>query len=110
MNVVSIICTDCSREYQNIRSGVVVKELFQKNKEVYRVWTADYLACPECGDGVVARFADKPNAEHWDKEKMAEVLLRCEKKILGFDLFEWKEYVKKEPETESITQGKPEDA
>ena len=73
----------------------MVKELFRKNKEVYRVWAADYLACPECDDSVVARFADKPIAEHWDKEKMAETLLQCENKMLGYDLFEWKEFVAK---------------
>ncbi len=60
MNELTVICTDCGRDFKNIRSGVYVKELFQKNKEVYRVWTADYLACPECGDGVVARFAGNP--------------------------------------------------
>ena len=95
MNELRIICTDCGRDFKNMRSGVLVKELFQKNKEVYRIWAADYLACPECGDDVVARFADNPIAEHWDKEKMAETLLQCEKKKLGFDLFEWKEYVPK---------------
>lgn len=94
MNALRIICAQCGREFTNIRSGVV-KELFQENKEVYRLWMADYLACPECGDGVVARFADKPIAEHGEKEKMAEALLQCKKKKLGFDLFEWKEYVPK---------------
>ena len=95
MNELKMICTQHGREYKNIRSGVLVKELYQKNKEVYRIWAADYLACPVCGDGIIARFADKPIAEHWDKDKMAEALLRCEKRTLGFDLFEWKEYVKK---------------
>lgn len=95
MNELRAICASCAREFTNIRSGVLVKELFQQNKEVYRVWMADYLACPECGDGVVARFADKPIAEHWDKEKMADVLLQCETRTLGKDLFEWKEYVRK---------------
>ncbi len=94
MNELRIICTDCGRDFKNIRSGVLVKELFQKNKEVYRVWMADYLACPECGDGVVARFGDNPIAEHWDKEEMAEALLRCKKKKLGFDLFEWREHAR----------------
>lgn len=95
MNELRAICASCAREFTNIRSGVLVKELYQQNKEAYRIWSADYLACPECGDGVVARFADNPIAEHWDKEKMAEALLQCKKKTLGFDLFEWKEYVRK---------------
>lgn len=110
MNELRIICVDCNREYKNIQSGVYVKELFQKNTAVYRVWIADKMACPECHRVVVARFADKPIAEHWEKEKMAEVLRGCETKTLQEDLFEWKEYVKEEPETETTTQGKPEDA
>jgi len=130
MNELRVICTDCGREFKNMRSGVWVKELFQKNKEVYRVWMADLLGCPECGRVVVARFADNPMAEHWNKEKMAEVLLQCKTRILGKNLFEWKEYVavprltkKREgcPEflrgkcgskikVERVTQGNPEDA
>ena len=59
---------------------------------------------------------------------MADVLLQCEKKTLGFDLFEWKEYVSDGPrkrggsskflrgkhglkiKVETVTRGKPEDA
>jgi|GEM_PF-4224985 len=92
MNELRIICTDCGREFKNMRSGVWVKELFQKNKEVYRVWMADLLDCPKCDKEVVARFADKPIAEHWNKEKMADILLQCETKILDVDLFEWREF------------------
>lgn len=95
MNKIRVICTDCGRELKNLRSGVLVKELFQKNKEVYRIWPADLLGCPECGKEVVARFADNPIAEHWEKEKMAEALLQCKSKTLGKDLFEWREYVPK---------------
>jgi len=93
MNELRVICTDCGREFKNLKSGVLIKELFQKNKEVYRVWMADLLGCPRCGRVVVARFADNPIAEHWNKEKMADVLLQCETRTLGKDLFEWKEYV-----------------
>jgi hypothetical protein len=110
MNELRIICTDCDREYKNIQSGVYVKELFQKNTMVYRVWIADKMAGPECHRVTVARFADKPIAEHWEKERMDAVLRECEKKTLQKDLFEWKEYVKKEPELVITKQGKPEDA
>ena len=124
MNEMRVICTDCGRELKNVRSGVLVKELFQKNKEVYRVWMTDLLGCLACGMQVVARFADNPIAEHWNKEKMADVLLQCETRTLGKDLFEWKEYVSGEDnpskfprgkpgpksKIEAVTQGKPEDA
>ena len=108
MNELRVICTDCGREFKNTKFGVLVKELFQKNKEVYRVWMADILGCPRCGRVVVARFADNPIAEHWNKEKMADVLLQCETRTLGKDLFEWKEYVPKEGNPPSkFLRGKP---
>jgi len=131
MNELRVICTDCGREFKNVKSGVLIKELFQKNKQVYRVWVADLLACPECGRKVVARFADNPMAEHWNKEKMADVLLQCKTRVLGKDLFEWKEHVQvhiapkkkrggcseflrgnpgPKSKVETVTQGKPEDA
>lgn len=125
MNELRVICTDCGRELKNVRSGVLIKELFQKNKEVYRVWMADLLRCLGCGVQVVARFADNPIAEHWNKEKMADILLQCETRTPGKDLFEWREYVSdggnhpsnflrgnpgRKIKIETVTQGKPENA
>jgi len=104
MNMLRIICTECGRDMQVITAGILIKELFQKNKEVYRVWAADYLGCPECGKEVISRFADKPIAEHFDKEKMADILLQCETRTLGVDLFEWKEFVPKEKKRGGCSQ------
>ena len=97
MNI-TIICPTCGREMQCAEAGVLVKELFRGNTEVYKVWSADLMACPECGLQVVTRFADKPMANHFDpidKMPMAEALALCAKKIKGKTLFEWKEYVSK---------------
>ena len=112
MNEYRIICTNCGRDFKCDTAGVLVKELFQGNKEIYQIWSADLLRCPGCGITVISRFADKPIAEHWDKEKMAEALLLCDKKTLGKNLFEWREHTQvfKAPETKTATQGKPEDA
>lgn len=93
-----MLCTECGQELKCLRAGVLVKELFRKNREVYRIWSADLLECPECDLRVVARFADKPLADHFDpcdKTPMAVVLKECEGKTLGFDLFIWKEYARK---------------
>ena len=95
MNLMKIICTECGREFKIISAGVLVKELFQQNTMVYRIWAADLLGCPICAKNVVARFADKPIAEHWDKEKMQDALRQCETRTPGVDLFEWKEFVPK---------------
>jgi len=91
MNAIRIICQDCGREFKCDTAGVLVKELFQKDKEVYRIWLADLLRCPGCGITVISRFADNPIAEHWNKEKMADILRQCETRILGKDLFIWRE-------------------
>lgn len=95
MNTMRLICTDCGREFKCIRAGVLVKELFQENTQVYRVWAADLLGCPICAKDVVARFADNPIAEHWNKEAMQDALLQCETRMMREDLFEWKEFVSK---------------
>lgn len=91
-----IICPKCGRDFQVIRAGVLVKELFQKNTLIYRIWAADLLGCPGCvGRQVVARFADNPIANHWELLKMKDALTQCALRTLGIDLFEWKEFVPK---------------
>lgn len=120
-----ILCAECGRDLKCLRAGVLVKELFQKNREVYRIWSADLLECPECDLKVVARFADKPIADHFDpcdKTPMAVALKECEGKTLGLDLFIWKEYEhasndgdhfpkflrrKSGPKIETVTHGDP---
>ena len=109
MNEFRALCTDCGRDFQVDKTGVLIKELFMGDKQVYRIWAADLLKCPGCNIIIIARFADKPIAEHWDKEKMAEALLQCDKKTLGKDLFYWRESSIEKPEAETATQGKPED-
>lgn len=97
MNI-TIICPKHGRKMKCDISGVLVKELFRENTEVYKVWSADLMACPECGLQVVAGFAESPMAERFnpaDKITMAEALKLCAKKVIGKTLFEWKEYVPK---------------
>ena len=94
-----IICPTHGRKMLCKEAGVLVKELFQRNKEIYRVWSADLMACPECGLQVVTRFAERPMADHLDstdRMSMAEALELCAKKVPGKTLFEWKEYVRKQ--------------
>ncbi len=112
MNEFRVICTNCGCDFRNLKSGVLIKELFQKDKEVYRIWMADLLQCPGCKSTIISRFADNPVAEHWNKEKMAAVLKQCDKKTLGKNLFEWRECARNKIayKTEMATQGKPEDA
>lgn len=109
MNEFRAICTDCGRDFQVDKTGVLIKELFMGDKEVYRIWNADLLRCPGCNIMIISRFADNPAAEHWDKEKMAAALKQCETKTLGKDLFIWREHAQNKIayKTEKATQGKP---
>jgi len=93
-----IICPKCGRQMLCKEAGILIKELFRNNTEVYRIWSADLMACPECDLQVIARFAEKPMADHFDpvdKMTMADALKLCAKKIKDKNLFEWKEYVSK---------------
>lgn len=93
MNTMIIICTKCDREFQIETTGVLVQEYFQKNKEIYRVWSADLMKCPKCERTVVSRFADKPIAEHWNQEQMEYILRQAATRTFGKDLFAWMEFV-----------------
>ena len=88
------ICIKCCRMYRPKENGVYVKELFQKNRAIYRIWCADLLACPVCGHEIVSQFAEKPLAEHFQDEKMAAIFDTIERNNLSW--FDWKEYVHKE--------------
>jgi len=93
MNTMIIIHAKCDREFVVEKSGVLVQEYFQANKEIYRVWSADLMKCPKCGELIVSRFADKPIAEHWNQEKMDEILLQASTRTFGKDLFAWMEHL-----------------
>jgi len=95
MNTMIIICTICDLEFAIAKTGVLVQEYFQKNKEIYRVWSADLLKCPKCGIEIVSRFADKPIAEHWNAEKMEDILRQASTRTFGIDLFAWMEHLPK---------------
>lgn len=60
------ICVKCERELEKVRSGVKVVEMFQGNKEIYRVWNADKYRCPTCKIEAVIDFAGRPLAQHFN--------------------------------------------
>jgi NMD protein affecting ribosome stability and mRNA decay len=112
MNEFRVLCTDCGRDFKCEKAGVLIKELFMGDKEVYRVWNADLLRCPGCNIMIISRFADNPAAEHWNKETMTAVLQKCNTRTLGKDLFIWREHSRNKLayKAETTTRGKPEDA
>lgn len=60
------ICCLCEVELKPKQCGIIVAEMFQDDKEIYRLWNADIWYCPVCGFEVVVKFADKPLMEHFD--------------------------------------------
>lgn len=70
------VCVKCEREMNMEKAGVIVKELFQKNSMIYRIWSADLWKCPVCGVEIIPGhgFADKPLANHYEPVKMKKAL------------------------------------
>jgi len=66
------ICIKCEREYK-MEDHCYVAEMFRKNKEIYKIWSADLWSCPVCGHKIVSGFADKPGMEHWNGDCEAEI-------------------------------------
>ena len=64
------ICVNCEVAYKPEENGVLVIELFQSDREIYKIWYADLQKCPGCGNEIIAGFADQPLAEHYQKEAM----------------------------------------
>jgi len=72
-------------------SGVLVRELYQKNAKVYKYWHADFFRCPCCGIEVVADFADRPLATCFEDDKMLEFKKAAKYEEGRGRLFDWKE-------------------
>lgn len=64
-----IVCARCNRAFSSWiaggKSGVRVRVMFQRDKEVQSVWSADLHVCPGCGFKVICNFADKPLGAHY---------------------------------------------
>ena len=85
------ICVKCEVEFVRVKSGVLVRELFQQNKEIYKVWSADLLECPGCGSRVISDFAYQPMAHHFEEERMKSAMEVIRKREPRGDVFNCKE-------------------
>ena len=54
------ICVKCEVEFKVEENGINVVEMFQKNKEIYRIWSADKWKCPLCDTEIVFGFGVTP--------------------------------------------------
>jgi hypothetical protein len=54
----------CGRFLRVKQNSVTVEELTEDGSP-YKLWDADLLECVECGVEIIAGFALRPLAEHW---------------------------------------------
>lgn len=64
------VCSNCQIGLRVQENGVMVLEMYQENKEIYRIWFADVWGCPECDFSILVNPSTLPAAEHHQKEKM----------------------------------------
>ena len=55
-------CYPCRRKMRVDTVGIEVLEMTETG-EPYKLWSADVLICPVCGQTVVTRFAEKPASQ-----------------------------------------------
>ena len=63
-----MICVKCEVALRPAVNGVYVQEMYNKNKDTYKVWCADIWKCPICGIEVVSGFGNKPCFGNWDDD------------------------------------------
>lgn len=54
------ICVKCAQEMTKEVAGILVAELYLKNKEIYKLWYADYYQCRTCQITIIHDFAETP--------------------------------------------------
>lgn len=59
-----LVCVICERSFRPKKVGITLIEMFDDPPRPYRLWNADLLECPKCGHAIVAKFGDRPKAEH----------------------------------------------
>jgi hypothetical protein len=77
----SRVCGSCGVEYAPNLNGVYVVEMMARGRRQvpYKVWIADRLECPHCGNLIIAGFGDAPIRQHFDedfKEWYADLMAR----------------------------------
>ena len=63
------ICIKCEVEFKIEENDINVVEMFQKNKEIYKIWSADKLKCPLCGIEIVYGFGAAPLIQNGEDTK-----------------------------------------
>ena len=62
------ICVRCQTEFQQIKSGVSVIDMFSQPPKPYQIWLADLFECPTCKTRIVSGFAQDSLSKHFNKD------------------------------------------
>ena len=62
------ICIRCQTEFQQIKSGISVIDMFSQPPEPYQIWLADLFECPTCKTRIVSGFAQDSFIKHFNKD------------------------------------------
>lgn len=57
------LCVKCQARYELIKAGVTVIETSGNPPQAFRIWNADLLGCPICGNQMITRFGNEPAVE-----------------------------------------------
>ena len=71
------VCRQCQTTYRPHKNGAPTIEMAFDPPQPYKIWGSDIWKCPGCGHEIVAGFADRALAEHYEDD-FAEVLKRVE--------------------------------
>ena len=63
-----LVCVKCEVGLKIEKNGVIVKEMFQNNTRIYKLWETDKWKCPVCGAEIISGFAQYPFAEHFNDD------------------------------------------
>ena len=72
-----MVCVKCETEFKIEENGIIVAEMFQENKKIYKLWFADLWKCPVCNMEVVAGFGNYNFAEHY-KDDCEDIIRQAE--------------------------------
>ena len=62
------ICVKCETQFQQIKTGIAVVDMFSSPPEPYQIWLADLFECPVCKVQIVSGFADRPLVQHFEAD------------------------------------------
>lgn len=87
-----LVCVKCQRQLRPETNGATVIDYASFGP--YKVWDADIWKCPECGQKIVAGFAEHPFMEHWHTdfaERLKQLVSRVAQVVRNFETKEQRE-------------------